>query len=425
MGVTNLCKLLRCFKEPVDKPVSFDSILLDAQSYLYIAIERALENTESKFFNEICKLTWKYFKNDLYCLLRLAAVQSLTVVVSFDGEGVPMKWPTQRKRRSSDQLLKRHRTFYSCSLFGKNRLALMVETYFIERMKRLKNIESIRDLKFIVCGCSVPGEGEHKLFHVAQTCGLRRPIVSSVDQDVFVIALAQLKKFDRIQIYRYDHFYDVHEIEQKMGSEDAVNVLETVSFLFGNDFVPALVNLTDQNVQTIAACLEAMAQNTLCIHGTDILDCDKDDEEYEYFTDVTILASFLNAISSKIRFENVAHVDENLVAAFWTTYLWVRDYYRKRHFPQKYILNTLYDAFDRNQILTALTNLDLSNKIFTEAHERYHSCQETKPFNRRQIIRQVFVDEAVVKHLMPYWMLERDESFDEKTCCKVVRLTKE
>jgi hypothetical protein len=392
MGIDNYCKLLTLSQEPSKYPIAeFDSVLFDAQTYIYSAIGSSVHTDELLFFEEVCGSSWSLFMDHVKRFWTfIEELDAMTFVLSFDGEGVPMKWPTQRKRRNRHD----RKALYYYSLFGKNRLSLEVENYFRKRIHALTDIPSRRRWRILICGCRVPGEGEHKLFEIARRLSLRRPVVCSVDQDVFVIALARRRQFHSIQVFRFDRFLNV------VFDDD----LEMISFLFGNDFVPAVVGITDQNVRDIEAGIRAVKM-------------------YSDGSVVSSFAIFLEHVEPRIRFSRVAHIDEELVSAFWITYLWMRNYYRARHFPQKYLTNAVFDAFDRNQILTALTNVHLSREIYSKAFERYRQ-NTAAAADREQTIRQVFVDEKMVERLKPYWMLERAESAFEKTACRDFHLTR-
>lgn len=394
MGITNFCKLLNLVTSPTSEPEYFDSILVDVQGYLYVAIEYALQTDDDKFRREVCHLTWTLLSKHLDELLSHADdCSSITLVLSFDGEGVPMKWPTQRKRRSNHKTLKR-KDVYRYSLFGVNAISSQVERYVIERLKHYR-FPAAHTLEVILCGCNVPGEGEHKIFQVAETVdGCRHPIVASVDQDVFVLAFMRIDRYDTIQIYRYDRYYHVTKLLHDTLSYPASRLV-TATFLFGNDFVPPLVSITPINAPSIHACLGDM----------------DDDETDEAFT----TAAFLEKHHS-LRYDAVAHVDPERIIDFWTTTLWCRDYYTLRHFEQKYLKNPIFDRFDRNQLLTGLSSAEFSSRLLREAKHRYESLVTSPPV--KAAARVVFTDEAVLRKLEPYWITPAN------TDCVLLRVTK-
>ncbi|GFS68387.1 XRN_N domain-containing protein, partial [Nephila pilipes] len=83
-----------------------------------------------------------------------------------------MKWPTQRERRTKKDREQRNvslqgKSKYRSVLFGTNIIALKIQKYLVERLKRYQ-FKKIEQLKVVVSGCNVPGEGEHKPFHIAE-----------------------------------------------------------------------------------------------------------------------------------------------------------------------------------------------------------------------------------------------------------------
>lgn len=368
MGITNFCKLLQAIYKPYTKPTFFDSVLVDCQSFLYIAIEHSLEIEEEKFFDEISESVWEQIEH----LLKLFS-SCATLVLSFDGEGVPMKWATQRERRrrlSKDVISKK--SFYRYVLFGNNKLTIYVQNFVLEKLKNYN-----RRMKIVLCGCNVPGEGEHKIFQIAEALkNCLHPIVVSVDQDVFILSLLRMDRYETIQIYRYNQFYSVGNLNMSY----PVKHLIIVSFLFGNDFIPSLISITATNPPAIHCCLS----------------------EIDGDHPPTVLLSFVKKMDKRIRYSTVEFVDRNLMIWFWTTYFWILDYYTQRHFPQQFLENHLYEAFDRNQLLTGLTDEEFSEETFREAEENYKKCI-TQPLPNAE--RQVFIDsEDLLNQLKSYWI---------------------
>ncbi|GFU98722.1 XRN_N domain-containing protein [Trichonephila clavipes] len=111
MGITNFCMLINKLHEPNQEPPStpehFDSILYDVQSLLHVALNTALETDEPKLFREMCHVVWCKLVHNLNEFLSHTSVERLTLILSFDGEGVPSKWPTSgnvgRKGRRTTQ----------------------------------------------------------------------------------------------------------------------------------------------------------------------------------------------------------------------------------------------------------------------------------------------------------------------------------
>lgn len=376
MGINNLCKLLNTFAPPATDPDPYDSILVDCQSFLYIAIEHSLETRESKLFQEICESTW----HQLYAFLKLFNQKNLVVILSFDGEGVPMKWPTQRERRKHSTSRK---SFYRYTLFGNNRLTIHVQDYLLDKLKQFN-----QTLTVVLAGCNVPGEGEHKIFHVAESFpGCRNPVVVSVDQDVFVLAFLRLDRFQTIQIYRYKQFYHITRLATLLSPRHFIHV----SFLFGNDFIPVLVGISPNNAARI--------HKTMFFEGGDA---------------PAVLAEFIRRMEPCMRFDRVDFIDHSLVVCFWMTYFWILDYYTTRHFPQQFLENRVYDAFDRNQLLTALLDETYSRRAYAEAKETYDS-RRTQPIPHAE--RHIFTDEALLNDLRVYWIEPTN------TLCNVLRLT--
>ncbi|GFT38397.1 XRN_N domain-containing protein [Trichonephila clavipes] len=75
-----------------------------------------------------------------------------------------------------------------------------------------------REMCHVVSGCNVPGEGEHKLFHMAEALHpdqCRHPLVVSEDPDVFVLSHIRLDRYDTIQIDRYGKYYPVTRLARE------------------------------------------------------------------------------------------------------------------------------------------------------------------------------------------------------------------
>lgn len=378
MGITNFCKLIG---PPSSEPTYFDSLLIDCQSFLYIAIDHCLETDEDKLLVEICEWTWNHLRGLLKSFLSYKCVsEDLTVILSFDGEGPPMKWATQRDRRQKVTKVTK-KSFYKYVLFGTNKLTLAVEDYLLTRLKEFNYT-----MKVVLCGCEVTGEGEHKIFHIAEYLpGCENPIIVSIDQDVFILAYLRLSRYKTIQIYRYKKFYHVNSLPMKK--------LFIASFLFGNDFIPTVVGISPTNDSKIHEAL-AFDQNE---------------------DPPVIIATFLNNFKKHLRFTQVEFVDRLLIVCFWMTYFWILDYYTLRQFPQLYLQNRLYDAFDRNQLLTGLMDKDYSKDVYQEAKQSYEDMI-TQPIPHSE--RHVFIDEPLLNQLKPYWIKPKTG------LCTVLQLTR-
>ncbi|GFY01363.1 XRN_N domain-containing protein [Trichonephila clavipes] len=421
MGITNFCMLINKLHEPNQEPPSvpehFDSILYDVQSLLHVALNTALETDEPKLFREMCHVVWCKLVHNLNEFLSHASVERLTLILSFDGEGVPMKWPTQRERRTKKEGEQRNVSLqgiskYRSVLFGTNIIALKVQHYLVERLKRY-HFKNVQHLNVIVSGCNVPGEGEHKLFHMAEALHpdqCRHPLVVSEDQDVFVLSLMRLERYDTIQIYRYGKYYPVTRLVREWLPYPVIH-LEICSFLFGNDFIPALVSISPNNYPTINQCL--MLED----FSEPSEEESSEEEDIPITHPASILARFIQQVSKCLRYKSPSHLDASLVEGFWITFLWLRDYYTRSSFPQKYLENSIYDQFDRNMLLTALSTPRYSWSCYQRAETTYRNMIR-EPVSSEQAERAVFMHEDVVNLLKVYWTIPTDKA------CVVLKLTK-
>lgn len=382
MGIPNLSRLIQIVKPPTTEPDYFDSILIDAQSFIYIAIDNTLESEESKIIQDICHSVWLQIENLLNTLL--ISSDPITIILSFDGEGVPMKWPTQKQRRNTKET-EDIKTFYKFVLFGANTITLQIENFILNCFKKYI-VFCKKNIKVIVCGCQVFGEGEHKIFHIAEKKNCRNPIIVSVDHDVFILALLRIHKYDSLQIYRYKTFYNIAHLSKSLHS-----TFIPVSILFGNDFVPPIISITPINASVIYKNLE-----------------------FEADDDPAILAQFLN--SHTLKYSKNSFVNPNLTLSFWMTYLWILDYYTLRDFPQLYMENTLFDLYDRNQLLTALVNEDYSRQMFKKAQQKY---KKLKTNYVQHSERFIFTDSSILQRLKPYWVTELTSAY----ACTVLKST--
>lgn len=388
MGIHNFCKLLQSFAPPSNSPDFFDSILVDAQSFLYIAIEQAVDfEEEAAFIPEISTLVWQQLKqtlNFLFSFENAVHPDRVTLVLSFDGISVPMKYPTQCERRSKKTKVD-PKSFYRYVLFGSNIISETIQSYLIHQLKHYK-FQSTRSLRVVMVGCSVPGEGEHKIFHITEKkfpC-CQHPIIVSVDQDLFVLSFIRLKRYKTLQIYRYNQFYHITNVTLPFPLQRFI----TVSFLFGNDFIKTLVAISPTNTASI---LNAM-----------VLDQTREDPP-------AIFSQFLHNMKNCIRYSVTQHVNRLMIVSFWVTYFWMMDYYSQRDFPQKYIKNPIYDIFDRNQLITALLDETFSRETFHEAQDSYKRVRsQCPPSNPEQY---VFTNSEVLKQLEPYWLKLGSESY--------------
>lgn len=401
MGIPNFTLLLDPLMQDYKTLDPFDSILVDCQSFLYIAIEYSFQDQEPEVFYEI----GHKFQAELAKQLKtiFAACRSppkhCTIVLSFDGEGVPMKFPTQRKRRDQVNVSDRKK-FYKTALFGNNVISRRVQNQLVQALKTsaFMNHFSLSAQypdrwSWIVSGCDIPGEGEHKLFHLAEALHCRNPLVVSVDNDVYVIAFLRLQRYATFQIAKSKQFYNLSEFVRRLPY--SVECLVYATFLFGNDFLPPLVTISANNFTKIHNVLSTLDHRTI----------------------PDVVFSFLEGMRNELRFDTVSYVDRTLVVNFWITCLWILDYYQNRHFPQKNMSNPVYDSFDRNMLLTALLDYDFALDTFREAQRQYE--EEGTPFQTVQpSAEQVFGADALAK--IASYLRETTD----KAVCNVIEFAK-
>ncbi|KAF8796699.1 hypothetical protein HNY73_001045 [Argiope bruennichi] len=150
MGIHNFTKLIQPFYNPSKVAEFYDCILVDAQSFIYEAINYSLLPVNSpEFLHDVCKIVVKEFANTIAHILNSSRPDHVQIIISFDGEGVPMKWPTQRKRRSCKKF--NEKDVYRFALFGNNMVSigLFISIYGNgNKMSNLKLIQWIERLLF-------------------------------------------------------------------------------------------------------------------------------------------------------------------------------------------------------------------------------------------------------------------------------------
>lgn len=360
MGIPNFTTFLHAANLETHTYYNFDSILIDAQSLLYIAIDNSLKENEKDLLKDVNRTVVYEIVKILNTVFSTKVQEEfVTIIISFDGEGVPMKWPTQQKRREK---LAQGRDLYKVVLLGNNNISNNVNKYLQESLIKIKQLRlrnQPKRMRFVVSGSNVDGEGEHKLFQIAKHYKVKRPMIISEDNDVFILSYIHLSDFDYVQMKRKAHiYYNLNNILQNY-LQYSSHVLIHASFLFGNDFLPPLISVNENNPNLIH---DAMHQ------------CNEDDDL------PTILYRILSSLheQKKIRYSRVMFTDIRLVKDYWKNCLWVLDYYRLKTFPQKYMYNTLYEQFDRNMMITALLDFDYSQETFLQARMEYEKCM-TRP----------------------------------------------
>lgn len=394
MGISNFTKLIESFDEEGEQwNVSYDSILVDLQSELYVAIDQCFplndvydRRCEKRFFIDVSLVVEKRLAEILLDLFRNHPRRSddeITVVCSLDGRGVPMKWPTQRNRRVRNRKEPlQGKNLYRVSLFGKNLLSSIVCHNLVHSLISGKfhdnYFRAVRPailpkyIRYVLSGCDVEGEGEHKIFHVAETLGLRYPLFVSVDNDAFVLGFARIERYECVQlrnkrnkVYNLTHFVrDVLKFP--------VDVLIFASFLFGNDFIPPVVAVTDNNCCNVRQNLTSAWEEML--EFDEARDGATDPEEKLRWMS-PLYVRFLSGMQSCMRYEKDPARSpselETVAVRFWITCFWTLDYYRNRQFVQKLAKNEIFDAFDRNGLLAVLTHRGRSMETFHKALKGY------------------------------------------------------
>lgn len=355
MGIPNFKTFLDTSGCKYDKLEEFDSILIDIQSYLYKGLQFTFKSSESGIIEDVCcyviKSLHELFENIFSYDCFTDTVQ---IIISFDGESIPMKLPTQKQRRNVEA---EGKNVYKLVLFGHNTISERVRNFIVHILNKDSKevfpdcIKIPSELEFRILGSDIKGEGEHKLFYLGSYLKCRKPVIASIDNDVIIIALSQLYKFDSIQIYKSkNNFLNINRVVSHVLSYDKKYCI-LASLLFGNDFIQPIINLKDKNCPLIHDAL-------------------KECNSYEMPMVFYIVLKKLKE-ASKIRFKVTPQVEESIIIEFWKNCFWVLDYYEKYNFPQKYMENYLFDIFNRDHIVTALLNIDYSQECYKRAYSMY------------------------------------------------------
>ena len=414
MGITNFTKLIECFhgEDREQWNEAYDSVLIDLQSELYVAIDRCFplhdrfdEECERRFFEDVSATVQKRLADiilDLFKKCSRRSDEEITVVCSFDGRGVPMKWPTQRNRRLQTRFSGKN--LYRVSLFGNNLLSARIRDDLVRALKtgnfhdRLRGSGSRRHhlpkyIRYVVSGCDVDGEGEHKMFHLAEALGLKYPVFVSVDNDAIVLALARLDRYECVQLDNKRDLYNLTNFARDI-LRVPVDALVFVSLLFGNDFVPPVVTLQDNNCLDVRECLSKAWE--------DMMETGEDREKDRRRWIPVLHHRFLAAgMTDRMRYDKEptrSPTDlETVAVRFWTTCLWTLDYYTRRDFSQKWAKNEIYDAFDRDGLLAVLTRIELAKETFEKSLVLYEKNEI--PHEDVTAERRVFDDAASLEKI--------------------------
>lgn len=362
MGIKNFKIFLNALNFVSNELAGYDAILIDIQSFLYRAIENSFKSEESELRKDVCIKVLNDLSALFYSIFSRGQFKDLLrIIICFDGATIPLKFPTQRLRNKiSDTSL------FKTSIFGKiGNLSLQVYDYIIQNLKSncanffSNDIKIPAKMQFIIFGSDIVGEGEQKIFYFNEFLKCKDPLVVSVDNDVFIISLSKLSKFDTIQIYKSSNIiWNVNSFVSNY-IRCTKECFIYASFLFGNDFIPSIIDLTEKNSPIIHEALNM---------------CEKDYIPYVFFT---ILQHLLK--KEKLKYVTPSPIEDRIVLEFWKNILWVTDYYEKYNFQQKFMENLLFDIFDKNQIIAVLLDLTYSERTFNEACLEYKNLKTQQP----------------------------------------------
>lgn len=369
MGIRNFKTFLNLSSS--DQLEEYDSILIDIQSYLYKSIQYSFKSSENEFLEEVCSYVIQHLYELLENIFSYPCFKdSLKVIISFDGESIPMKFPTQKQRRNVQV---QGKNVYKIVLFGHNTISDQVGKFIRDTLTHYSrhlfpdHMKIPSKLEFIILGSDTKGEGEHKLFSLGAYLQCRKPVIASVDNDVFIIALSQLSKFDSIQIYKSrNNIFNINRVVSQFLCYDKQYCI-FASLLFGNDFIPPIINLTDKNCPIIHEALKECNQREM----------------------PAVFYAVLNELkkASKIRFAVPPYIEEIIIVEFWKNCFWVLDYYEKYTFPQKFMENHLFDIFDKNHVISALLDKDYSEECYKKAYSMYKNLNfKSLTLNPKEVV---------------------------------------
>ena len=361
MGVFGLPLLIsEVFSSPTYTLDTYDCILVDIQSTIYSKLAATTKHNAKDIIEDVCQHTYLWFLSLLRWIFDEPSASEMTIVIAFDGPCVPMKWPLQKYRRQNTSL-ENDCDLLKISLFECNIFSERVYEYFKTQLKA-SAITNPPDylpptLFFILDGSQNPGEGEHKLFYTAEEKGFQNLLVVSVDNDVFFIALARWPRVQSVHVLKYSEFKP-SSIYPLKNLSVRPEIVFYAGFLFGNDFIPEIVKLTPTNVTVLKEIIESIDP---------------------YSSIPGLLYHIVQRLRErrKIRYTSVDDVSDRILIEFWKNCLWMRDYYQKQDFPQKYMRNVFYDMFDRNRILSGFENVRDMEDTFRDAQQEYHALRPT------------------------------------------------
>lgn len=367
MGIKNFKIFLKALNYVSNELSEYDSILIDIQSFLYRAIQNSFKSEESELRKDVCIKVLNDLSALFYSIFSRGQFKDLLrIIICFDGTALPLKLPTQKLRRNNIPDTE-GKSLYQTLIFGHNILSIQVYDYIIENLKNncanfFSNTNDIKipsKMQFFILGSGIIGEGEHKIFYFNDFLKCKNPLIVSVDNDVFIISLSKFSKFSTIQIYKSANIIWNVNLFVSNYIRCTKECFIYATFLFGNDFIPAVINLTEKNSPVIHEALNM---------------CEKDHMPYVFFT---ILKQLLK--TKKLKYVASSQIEERIILEFWKNVMWVKDYYEKYNFEQMFMENLLFEIFDRHQIITVLLDLTYSEEIFNKACLEYKNLKTAQP----------------------------------------------